>query len=221
MAGSWVEESHLLCSADAETKNVLLEHAKQKKIPKGTVIFRPGDACTYFPIVVSGSIKVQRISENGKLFLLYNVSADQTCILTTAAMISNSHCSAEAIAETDVTAYLLHIEKFKSLLGCSERFRSMVFAGYSSRISSLMNKIEEIVCVPIHVRLANRLLEISAESDQINVTQQNLADDLASAREVVGRALKKFEEQGYIRQSRGKIEILDRKLLKQCDEIGA
>lgn len=136
-------------------------------------------------------------------------------------MISNSHCSAEAIAETDVTVYLLHIEKFKSLLGRSEKFRSMVFAGYSSRISSLMNKIEEIVCVPIHMRLANRLLEISTESDQINVTQKNLADDLASAREVVGRALKKFEEQGYIRQSRGKIEILDRKLLKQCDEVGA
>lgn len=221
MAGSWIEESHLLCSADTETKKVLHEHAKLKKIPKGTVIFRPGDACVYFPIVVSGSIKVQRISENGKLFLLYNVSADQTCILTTAAMISNSHCSAEAIAETDLTAYLLHIEKFKSLLGCSERFRSMVFSGYSSRISSLMNKIEEIVCVPIHVRLANRLLEISSDADLINVTQQNLADDLASAREVVGRALKKFEEQGYIRQSRGKIEILDRKLLKQCDEIGA
>ena len=217
MAGSWIEESRLLCSADTETKKVLHEHAKLKKIPKGTVIFRPGDACVYFPIVVSGSIKVQRISENGKLFLLYNVSADQTCILTTAAMISNSHCSAEAIAETDVTAYLLHIEKFKSLLGCSERFRSMVFSGYSSRISSLMNKIEEIVCVPIHVRLANRLLEISSDADLINVTQQNLADDLASAREVIGRALKKFEAEGSIRQSRGVIEIIDRDQLARVE----
>ena len=93
----------------------------------------------------------------------------------------------------------------------------MVFAGYSSRISSLMNKIEEIVCVPINVRLANRLLEISAEADQINVTQQNLADDLASAREVIGRALKKFEAEGSIRQSRGVIEIIDRDQLARVE----
>ena len=219
MALSWVEESRLFCSADAETKQILLGHAKLKKIPKGTVIFKPGDDCTHFPIVISGSIKVQRLSENGKLFLLYNVSADETCILTTAAMISNSHCSAEAIAETDVTAYLLHIDKFKDLLGCSECFRSMVFAGYSNKISALMNKIEEIVCLPINVRLASRLLKISEGSNYIIVTQQNLADDLATAREVIGRALKKFEDYGYIKQSRGMIEVLDRQKLKQYDEI--
>jgi CRP/FNR family transcriptional regulator len=80
-----------------------------------------------------------------------------------------------------------------------------------------MNKIEEIVCVPINVRLANRLLEISAEADQINVTQQNLADDLASAREVIGRALKKFEAEGSIRQSRGVIEIIDRDQLARVE----
>ena len=219
MTLSWVEESRLFCSADAETKQILIGHAKLKKIPKGTVIFRPGDDCVYFPIVVSGVIKVQRLSENGKLFLLYNVSIDETCVLTTAAMISNSHCSAEAIAETDVTAYLLHIDTFKHLLGFSEKFRSMVFAGYSNKISALMNKIEEIVCIPINVRLAGRLLQISGGSDHLMITQQNLAEDLATAREVVGRALKKFEDYGYIKQSRGKIEILDRQKLKNYDEI--
>jgi CRP/FNR family transcriptional regulator len=80
-----------------------------------------------------------------------------------------------------------------------------------------MNKIEEIVCVPIHVRLANRLLEISSDADLINVTQQNLADDLASAREVIGRALKKFEAEGSIRQSRGVIEIIDRDQLARVE----
>ena len=213
----WIENHPLLSSLDSESKSVINASSRKLNISQGSIIFRPGDQCKGFPFVISGSIKVYRISETGKQFLLYNVTEADTCIITTASIISDVHYNAEAVAQTDVLMYILPIKIFNSLLSSSGCFRSAIFSGYSYRISSLMNKIEQIVCVPIISRLADRLLEIAGEDKVISITHQALADDLATAREVIGRKLKKFEKMGWIKQKRGLIEILDRKELQNID----
>jgi CRP/FNR family transcriptional regulator len=76
-----------------------------------------------------------------------------------------------------------------------------------------MTRIEEIICVPVNVRLAERLLAMKSEDQRIETTQQALAADLATAREVIGRALKSFEASGWVKITRGGVEILDRRAL--------
>lgn len=208
---SWLNDFDGLPTLDPLSKQIILDHAVRKQIPKGTVIFRPGDACANFPFVVAGAIRVQRLAENGKEFVLYRVSAGETCILTTAALLAEDCYAVEGVAETDVLMHILSADCFNGLMGDSKNFRSIVFDGYGRRIAALMARIEEIVCVPIGVRLAERLLELGAAGDLIIVTQQSLAADLATAREVVGRMLKQFETEGWIRLGRGEIELLDRR----------
>ena len=89
------------------TKLDLRKEAKRVEIPSGTIIFRPGDKSSQFPLVACGSIRVQRVTENGREIVLYRVSANESCILTTASLIAEEAYSAEAIAETDIVAYLL------------------------------------------------------------------------------------------------------------------
>jgi CRP/FNR family transcriptional regulator len=197
-----------------QTKSDLRKLAKHAHIPKGSIIFRPGDKSEQFPFIASGSIRVQRITENGREIVLYRVSANETCILTTASLISGETYSAEAIAETDVVAYLLTDSAFRDLLNRYEDFRTLVFNSYSHRISELMMKVEEIVCVGIDIRLAQRLLEIADEKGLVRATQSALAADLATAREVVGRSLKVFLQSGWVTLSRGEIEIKNIQALK-------
>jgi CRP/FNR family transcriptional regulator len=218
MASDWIEDVPALRALDEPTKAMLRDAAVRKQIPRGAVLFRPGDQCVQFPLIVSGSVRVQRVTESGREIVLYRVATNETCILTTASLLSEDAYSAEGVAETDVTAYIVPAERFASLMNASPAFRALVFDGYSRRIATLMERIEEIVCTRINVRLAERLLALRSEDNRISVTQQALAADLGTAREVVGRTLKGFERAGWVKLSRGGAEILDAAALRALCE---
>ncbi|WP_363350564.1 Crp/Fnr family transcriptional regulator [Methylocystis echinoides] len=218
MASDWTADVPLLRGLDESTRGQLRDGAVRKQIPRGAVLFRPGDPCAHFPLIVAGTVRVQRVTESGREIVLYRVANNETCILTTASLLSDDAYSAEGVAETDVLAYILPAERFAALMNASASFRALVFDGYSKRIATLMSRIEEIVCTRINVRLAERLLALKGADNRINVTQQALAADLGTAREVVGRTLKIFERSGWVKLSRGGAEITDPKALRAlCD----
>ncbi|WP_424360508.1 Crp/Fnr family transcriptional regulator [Methylocystis parvus] len=218
MSSDWMVDVPVLHGLDEPTKALLREAAIRKQIPRGAVLFRPGDRCVHFPLIVAGTVRVQRVTESGREIVLYRVSTNETCILTTASLLSDDAYSAEGIAETDVTAYIVPAERFANLMSVSAGFRALVFDGYSRRIATLMSRIEEIVCTRINVRLAERLLALRGDDNRISVTQQALAADLGTAREVVGRTLKSFERSGWVKLSRGGAEITDATALRAlCD----
>ncbi len=218
MASDWIQDVSLLSRLDEPTKARLRDSAVRKQIPRGAVLFRPGDKCVQFPLIAAGTVRVQRVTESGREIVLYRVSNNETCILTTASLLSDDAYSAEGIAETDVVAYIVPAERFAVLMNESSSFRGLVFDGYSKRIATLMSRIEEIVCTRINVRLAERLLALKGADNRISVTQQALAADLGTAREVVGRTLKSFERSGWVKLSRGGAEITDARALRAlCD----
>lgn len=218
MTSDWIEDAPLLRRLDAPTRTLLRESAIRKQIPRGAVLFRPGDQCVHFPLIVSGTVRVQRVTESGREIVLYRVANNETCILTTASLLSDDAYSAEGVAETDVTAYIVPADRFAALMNASSDFRALVFDGYSKRIATLMSRIEEIVCTRINVRLAERLLALRGDDNRISVTQQSLAADLGTAREVVGRTLKSFERSGWVKLSRGGAEITNPGALRAlCD----
>jgi CRP/FNR family transcriptional regulator len=209
MTQDWIADVPLLAQLDDLTKKTLRDAAIRKQIPRGSVIFRPGDRCVQFPLIVAGIVRVQRVTESGREIVLYRVSNNETCVLTTASLLSDNTYAAEGVAETDITAFIVPAERFANLMSASAGFRALVFDGYSKRIATLMSRIEEIVCTPINVRLAERLLELNGSDNRIAVTQQALAADLGTAREVVGRVMKRFEQAGWVKLSRGGAEITD------------
>jgi CRP/FNR family transcriptional regulator, anaerobic regulatory protein len=218
MSSDWIEDVPLLRALDNPTRAMLREGAVRKQIPRGAVLFRPGDRCVQFPLIVSGSVRIQRVTESGREIVLYRVSTNETCILATASLLSDDAYSAEGVAETDVVAYIVPAERFNALMNASSAFRGLVFDGYGQRIAALMSRIEELVCTRINVRLAERLLALRGADNRIAVTQQALAADLGTAREVVGRTLKTFERSGWVKLSRGGTEITDAAALRAlCD----
>lgn len=217
-----IDDLPVLQSLDPAARTLLKTSTTRVFLPSGTVVFRPGDECGRFPLVASGFIRVQRVTESGREIVLYRVSPNETCILSIACLISHESYAAEAFAETDVVAHVLPASGFKTLMDQSATFRELVFSGYSRRIAGLMSKIEELVCVRIDHRLAKRLLDLAGEADLAQTTQHALAADLGTAREVIGRALKSFERAGWVTLSRGAVEIVDRSALAsvidaQCD----
>jgi CRP/FNR family transcriptional regulator, anaerobic regulatory protein len=208
-ATDWIDAMPALCGMDAPAKALLKASARRIVLPQGATVFRPGDAATQFPLVLSGSIRVEKITSTGREIVLYRVNPHETCILSIAGLLTGEEYAAEAIAETEVVAYALKRQTFERLMEESAHFRAFVFSGYSRRLATLMARIEDIVCTRIDVRLAERLLAISKTQGHIETTQHALAADLGTAREVVGRALRNFERAGWVSLSRGAVDIVD------------
>ena len=195
--------------ADNTLIDQLLADASIVRLDRDNFVFRAGDLCEAFLIMLSGSVRVQLISSNGREVTLYRIGPGGSCILTTSCLLSREHYPAEAITESDTRALAISTTAFQVALESSQWFRKFVFDGFSSRLTSVIQKIEEIAFTPIDVRLAAFLLELDDSRTQ-DLTHQDIAVELGTAREVVSRHLKRFESQGWVELGRGQISVVDR-----------
>ena len=197
---------------------LLADSASHVTLPSGTKIFEAGMACANYLLLASGRVRVQQISESGREIVLYRIGGGETCVLTTACLLAHEDYAAEAIAESEVSAYVVPQSSFDRLLAESPGFREFVFSAYASRLTDLMLLVEEVAFGHIDIRLAQRLLALQDALGTIGLTHQDLAVELGTAREVISRQLKEFERRGWIRRERGRIDLLDAAAMKQLIE---
>ncbi|MBI5261403.1 MAG: Crp/Fnr family transcriptional regulator [Bradyrhizobium sp.] len=190
------------------------------ELPEGSRIFGPGQAPENFLLLLDGSIRVQQTSESGREIVLYRVQAGESCALTTACLMGYEEYQAEGIAETKVRAVAMPRALFDELMANSREFRQFVFAAFSRRLTNLFRLIEEVAFSRIDVRLAQKLLQLAGERGQISATHQDFANELGSAREVISRQLHEFARQGWVKASRGVVEITNRPALFRLAQQG-
>mgnify|MGYP001822241565 CR=1 FL=1 len=198
-----------LADADDAALGKLLENAQVVKLDHDRFVFHAGDLCQAFLILLDGEVRVQLTSASGREVTLYRIGPGGSCILTTSCLLSNEHYPAEAIAESDVEALAIPVSSFQSALESSQWFRRFVFDGFSSRLTSVIQKIEQIAFTAIDVRLAAVLLDLDRKGVE-KITHQDIAVELGTAREVVSRHLKRFESQGWVQLGRGQVSLTDR-----------
>ena len=198
-----------LADADDAVLERLLEKAQVVKLSHDRFVFHAGDLCQAFLVLLDGEVRVQLTAANGREVTLYRIGPGGSCILTTSCLLSDDQYPAEAIAESDVEALAIPASSFQSALESSQWFRRFVFDGFSSRLASVIQKIEQIAFTAIDVRLAAVLLELDRKGVE-KITHQDIAVELGTAREVVSRHLKRFESEGWVRLGRGQVSIVDR-----------
>jgi CRP/FNR family transcriptional regulator len=211
----WLSAFPALAALDDPVARRVLAAAQVVELPAGETMFRAGDACHHYVMVLAGSIRVHKVSESGREIVLYRVERGQTCVLTTSCLFTATPYSAEGVTETSVSAAVLSRADFNEAIAGSAGFRRFVFAAFGERIDGLMALIEAIAFGRVDERLAKRLLALANAVAVITVTHQQLATELGTAREVVSRLLKEFERRGWVALTRGEIAIRDRAALER------
>ena len=168
-------------------------------------------------LVLEGSIRVQMVSESGREIVLYRVETGQSCILTTSCLMAHKSYMAEAVTETTVRAVSIPMEFFQEALAESQPFREFVFASYGERIADLIMLVDAVAFGRMDARLAECLLKKAALQGWIDITHQELATELGTAREVISRLLKEFERSGRVNLHRGRVEIVDMGALEKIN----
>jgi len=204
---SRIEMDFLPDGIDAATRARMAAGAMPLRAPAGTVLFRPGDPCRGFVLLRRGQARVDLIAEDGHALLLYRVEPGQACAITTSCLFAGEAYSAEGTAETDCDGLLLPASLFSALVEESNGFRRFVLAGFAARLGTLMGRIEELSFRSVDARLAAYLLDRAP--GVVAATQQGIAADIGTAREVVSRRLAAFARAGLVRTERGAIAVLD------------
>lgn len=210
----WIDQFPGLSRLDPELRHTLTDRSRIVDVPAGTVIFGPGKAPENLLLLLSGVVRVQQVSESGREIVLYRVHAHESCVLTTACLLAYEDYSAEGIAETDVSAAAIPRNVFEDMIVRSSVFRSFVFTAYSKRIADLFMVIEEIAFQRVDIRLAQKLLELQSNSGDVQLTHQQLATELGTAREVISRQLQEFQRRGWIAATRGRVAVRDQAALE-------
>lgn len=176
----------------------------------GEVLFRNGDACRGYVLVVTGSICVQKMDPQGHEIVLYRVEKGQSCMLTTTCLLGARKYPAEGVVESDVQLVLFPPDVFDELINKSTEFRRFVMANIGERIYDLMTLVEDVAFGRMDARLTRLLLKYGEEEGFVLArTHKQLAVELGTAREVVSRLLKNFERQGLLELKRNQITFCD------------
>jgi len=209
----WVSRFKELTTLDDEDRRFMERRAREVQLPADQAVFAPGKKPEAFLLVLEGSVRVHQFGANGREIVLYRVCAGESCIMTTACLLSGEDYLAEGITETPVTAIALGRADFDAMMARSAGFRRLVFSRYASRVTRLMEVLEDVAFARLDGRLARKLLELSGGGAVLEVTHQSLAEELGTAREVVSRQIKTFADRGWISAGRGQVTIADRAAL--------
>lgn len=208
MSEDWISRFQGLSRLPERIRGILEARSTVIKMPKGTIIFGPGNSPENLLFLLDGTVRVQQLAENGREIVLYRVQAGESCVMTTACLLAYEDYSAEGVAETDIKAAAIPRSVFDDLISQSKEFRTFVFSAYSKRITDLFHVIEDIAFQRMDIRLAQKLLDLR-QGQTVKATHQQLAAELGTAREVVSRQLSEFQRRDWIKQTRGNVELLD------------
>ncbi len=194
------------------------ETAKPVQASAGRRLFRDGDPCTHYPLLVEGIVRASTSSVVGHEILLYGLNPGESCVITVVALLGEAAYPAIATAETRVSLYGVPRSVFLEVVLRSPAFRVFVFNSLSQRLAHLMALISDVAFRRVDQRIARRLL---LHPQPITATHQMLADELGTSREVVSRTLEAFQQSGMLRLGRKRIEILDRNALDRVHQAEA
>ncbi len=216
--GDWTESFLGTRSLPRPVRDKLLREARVVRYKKGQQIFGPENVPDSLLFLHAGRIRVSQSSDVGREIVLYRVEAGESCVLTTACMLSEEAYNAEGVAESEVVAVTLPKSSFDRLAAEEDSFRRFVFSAYSRRLIDLLRVVDDVAFGRMDVRLAERLLVLGEGRSEILATHQALANELGTAREVVSRILNDFQKRDMIEQTRGRIALLDKAALRRLAE---
>lgn len=197
-----------------ELKNFIAGISTLKTIPKGEILMHAGQYLKHTALVVEGRIKLYRESEQGDEVFMYYLEPGNACALSMlcASRQRTSEITAKAIEDSQVI--MIPIQYTDELMKYHQDWYNFVIETYRSRFEELLLVFDNVVFKSMDERLKSYLKNQfkSLDTTRIELTHQQIANDLNTSREVISRLLKKLEQKGDISLSRKYIEKLKQDL---------
>lgn len=162
-------------------------------------------------LVVGGRVKLYRESDDGKEFFMYYIEGGNACALSMICAARNQASEITAVAVENTDVIMVPLEMMDELMREYKTWYYFVLETYRSRFEELLIVIDQVAFKHMDDRLENYLFRQFTELNtrHLEITHQQIANDLNSTREVVSRLLKKMEQGGKIKLHRNEIELIN------------
>ena len=175
-----------------------------------------GSECSGVFFIRSGCLRVYIMSEDGKDITLYRLHSGDICMLSASCVLQSITFDVMIDAEENTECYLINGHAYQSVADKNEKVKIFSLETALSRFSDVMWVMQQILFMSMDKRLAIFLLDESARTacDTINLTHEQIAKYIGSAREVVSRMLKYFANEGIVEASRKGVKLIDKPRLR-------
>ncbi|MFZ3137357.1 MAG: Crp/Fnr family transcriptional regulator [Thermodesulfovibrionales bacterium] len=201
--------------------DLLLASTSLKKVGRGEQIFSEGIDATAFFIVVSGKVKIYKLSPDGKEYTLHIHGPGD--LVAEAAIFDSMVYPASCLALEDTTLMRVSREGFLNLIKTHPELSLKMMSGYSKRLRQFVAKIEELSLKDIKSRLAGYLIENSSVENGVAVchlsySKKELSSLLGTIPETLSRALAFLKQKKLIIEKDNSIIIPDPEKLRIFSE---
>jgi CRP-like cAMP-binding protein len=225
----------LFAGLDAGTRCQIARDAHKRTYEAGQMIVLAREPTRAVYLVLRGEVRIERSSLQGREYVLHSLGPGQCFNLASA--LDGGYNLATVRASTRVVTYALPVDTFRHIVSEHPDLSLALLQHMASRVRGLSDTVEDLALHTVRTRLARCLLSYPdgpgharGEGREANgrgpspryMTQGEIAAQIGTVRDVVGRTLRVFSREGLIRRERGRVVITDLPGLRRealCDEV--
>ena len=203
-----------------EQQDWIAQMIEFRSVKKGTQIHDSSAECLGLVLVKSGQLRSYILSDDGREITIGRLFEYDVSLLSASCVMPDLQLNVMIDAEKDTEFWSIPAYIFKKLMEESLAVSNYSWNLLSSNFSELMWLMEQIMWKSFDKRLAAFLLEEMQleESAILKITHEKIAAHMGTAREVVTRMLRYFQNEGMVRLTRGTIEIVEREQLEELSD---
>jgi CRP/FNR family transcriptional regulator, anaerobic regulatory protein len=181
-----------------------------KHLAEGDLLFHEQSYVQSIPVILKGSVRVYQTDDDYREVLLYYLKPGDTCIMSVLGGLFNHKNKLKAVANEESEVLLLPVSQAGKLIKNHPEWIEYIFRTYYQRFNELLDVVNAVAFKKMDERLMQYLTRKSnlTGSKIIEITHEELANELATARVVISRLLKQMEKEKLLELGRNRITLL-------------
>lgn len=194
---------------DATLLDEINRYGRLKTVNKDEILISPGDEIVFIPIVLGGCIRILRQDDEGREVFLYHLYPGQTCAMSLTCCQVGKKSMIKAVAEDDTELLQIPVLQTEDWFKYTE-WKAFVSNNYNNRFAELLQMVDLIAFSNLDKQLLHYLTERSKalNTKTLDITHQQIADELHTHREVISRLLRTMEQKKLVKLCRNSVELV-------------
>jgi CRP/FNR family transcriptional regulator len=214
-------QASFLSSVPLPVVEALAAAATPRRAAAGEIVFLEGDPVAGLYLIESGAVRISRFSKEGREYTLHMLGRGDT--FNDVAALDGGPNPASAMAHTDALLWRVARDDLRRLAVQHPELAWALIENIAGRARHLVDVVQNLAMRNVRGRLARLLLDQAEAAERGEsptlMTQEEMANQLGTVREVVGRALRSLAADGVLQVDRHRIVITDRVRLMAATEI--
>ena len=202
-----------------EQQNRIREVSEFRSVKSGTILHDGSPNCLGLLLVRSGQLRAYLLNDEGREITICRFFEIDMCLFSASCVMPNMQFDIFVEAEKDTDLWIIPACLYQNLMDDSVAVANYSHNLITNHFTEVMWLMEQIMWKSFDKRLAKFLLEEAQleETNSLKLTHEKIANHMGTAREVVTRMLRYFQNEGMVRLTRGSIDIVDEKKLQMLD----